>query len=91
MGAGARVVSTSLMSVQAATKATGREVASYFTGPTREVWLVWVKGPFRILNCIQNGKCPTRQNQLYFIAIDAKTGVNYDIGWARSYPGAPKM
>ena len=89
MGAGARVVSASIVSVAAASKATGQRVASYFSGSTRDVWLVWVRGPWKILNCIQPSSCLTKPDQLYYIVIDAKTGMSYGMGWRQTYPHAP--
>lgn len=91
MGPGAQVVSASLLSVAEASEETGDQIALSFTGATREVWLVWMRGPVRILNCIQAGACPTRPDQLYYVPINAKTGVNAGMGWSRSYPHGPSV
>ncbi len=85
MGPGARVLQARLMSVAAASKATGDRVASYYTGDSREVWLVWLRGPFRLFSCITATACPLKLNQVFYAAIDARTGFDYGVGWSRSY------
>jgi hypothetical protein len=85
MGPGARVLQAQLMNVAAASKATGDRVAGYYTTDSREVWLVWIRGPWRILNCITATACPLKLNQIYYTAIDARTGVEYGAGWERAY------
>lgn len=89
MGRGARVVRAQLMSVTAASKATGQRVASYFVGPDRMIWLVWMKGPWKILNCITASGCAAKPDQLYYVTIDAKTGTSDGLAWRKSYPKAP--
>jgi hypothetical protein len=85
MGPGARVLQARLTSVSAASKATGHRVASYDTGDSREVWLVWLRGPFRMVSCITATACPLERNQVFYAAIDAKTGFDYGLGWSPSY------
>ena len=75
MGPGARVLQARLMSVAAAGRATGVRVAGSYAGDSGEVWLVWIRGPWRILNCITASACPVRLSQIYYVAIDARTGV----------------
>jgi hypothetical protein len=85
MGPGARVLQARLMSVAAASKATGDRVASYYTGDSRKVWLVWLRGPFRVVSCITATACPVKLNQVFYAAIDARTGFDYGVGWNRAY------
>lgn len=85
MGPGARVLRARLMSVGAASKATGDRVASYYAGDSRDVWLVWLRGPFRMINCITDTACPVKLDQVYYAAIDARTGFDYGVGWHRAY------
>jgi hypothetical protein len=84
MGPGARVLQARLMSVAAASKATGDRVASYYTGDSREVWLVWLRGPFRMISCITATACPVKLNQVFYAAIDARTGFA-GVGWRPAY------
>ena len=85
MGPGARVLQARLMSVAAASRATGDRVAGDYAGDSGEVWLVWIRGPWRILNCITATACPVRLSQIYYAAIDARTGVEYGAGWKQAY------
>ncbi len=85
MGPGARVLQAQLMSVTAASKATGDRVASYETSPSRQVWLVWMRGRFRMISCITSTACPLKSNQIYYVAIDARTDSDYGVGWRPSY------
>jgi hypothetical protein len=85
MGPGARILQARLMSVAAASKAAGQRVASYYTGDSREVWLVWIRGPWRLFSCITATACPVKLNQVYYDAIDARTGFDYGSGWERGY------
>jgi hypothetical protein len=85
MGPGARVLQAGLMSAAAASRATGDRVAGYYTGDSREVWLVWIRGPWRILDCLTATACPLKLNQIYYAAVDATTGIEYGAGWKRAY------
>jgi hypothetical protein len=85
MGTGARVLQARLMNVAAANKATGDRVASYGAGDAREVWLVWLRGPFRMISCITATACPVKGNQVFYATVDAKTGFDYGLGWSPSY------
>jgi|HubBroStandDraft_6_1064221.scaffolds.fasta_scaffold281694_3 hypothetical protein len=33
-------------------------LAGYYSGNSGEVWLVWIRGPWRIVNCITATACP---------------------------------
>jgi hypothetical protein len=85
MGHGAWVRQARLMNVAAASRAAGQGVASYYTGASRQVWLVWIGGPWRMLRCITATACPLKLNQVYCDAIDARTGFDYGLGWERAY------
>lgn len=91
MGAGSQVVSATIMTVAAADRVTGQQVASDLTDADRQVWLIWLRGPYRILNCIKAGACPTRPHALYYIAVDARTGTVYGVGWRVSYPASRQL
>lgn len=85
MGTGARVLTARLLTVKAASAAAGQRVASDLTSATRMVWLVWMRGPWRVLNCINVGMCPAKPHQVYYVSLDATTGISYGMGWSRSY------
>lgn len=89
MGPGADVLEARLMTVAAASKAAGIQVAGNETSDSREVWLVWMRGSYRILNCITATACPTKFNQIFLEAIDAKTGFVVGEAWMKTYQHPP--
>lgn len=86
MGPRPRIVAARLMSPSAANWATGQSGPGSFTDPAVEVWLVWVRGTWRSFSCVVVGHCGVSPHQLYYIGVDARTGVYSLTGYSRSYP-----
>jgi hypothetical protein len=89
MGSGpTSIVSATLETIADGAKAAGQtptEWASTFVSPNRMVWVVWLRGPYRLFSCPQS-PCPAWSNRLYYDVIDATTGALVVTG-ARSGPG----
>lgn len=89
MGSGAQVVAAKLESVATASSDAGFRVATLDTSTSREVWLVWIVGPY-VSGCL-TASCPARSNVLYSVAIDATTGTVDGLGTSKEMPGAPSV
>ena len=89
MGSGAQVVAAKLESVAAASTDAGFRVATFETSTSREVWLVWIVGPYQG-GCLLSA-CPVRSNVLYNVTIDATSGTVYGVGTSKNMPGAPSV
>lgn len=85
----ATVLTAKLESVAAASADAGQRVASLYTGNDRMVWLVWLEGPYQPL-CQVASQCAPIPNTEYFVAVDAKSGQVYGVGYTVNAPGAPK-
>lgn len=83
------VLAEKLESVAAASTDAGMRVASLYTGNDRMVWLVWLDGPYQAM-CSVSGACAPVPNTEYFVAVDAKSGQVYGVGYNANAPGAPK-
>ncbi len=89
MGSGAQVVAATLESVATASRDAGFRVATFETSTSREVWLVWIVGPYQG-DCLTS-TCPVRSNLLYNVTIDATSGTVYGVGTSKNMPGAPSV
>jgi len=89
MGSGAQVIDAKLESVATASTDAGFRVATFETSTSREVWLVWIIGPYQG-GCLTS-TCPARSNVLYNVTIDATTGTVYGVGTSKNMPGAPSV
>lgn len=89
MGPGARVLQVRLMTAAAASKATGEPVTNFGARASPDVWLVWMRGTWRLFSCITATACPPKHNWVFYAAINARTGAGPLMGENRSDQHGP--
>lgn len=75
------ILKNTLENVAAASRSVGFWVTADTIAGSRMIWLVWLRGP-EIPGCMTTS-CPPVKVQLYFVALDAKTGRSDGAGWSR--------